>query len=201
MPNDTSSESPWPNKPVMIIDDDAHWVELMQRALRSMGWRQVRGLSDPRQAIGLAREFKPAVILLDLRMRERDGMDLLSELSSELPAIPVIMVTAVEQVDQAVACMQHGAHDYLTKPVRKERLRQALVDALEERNKGGGTGDPDEVFAQLRELPQLREAPDLLIREALRRSNGVLRRAAEMLGVTPQAICNRRRRSQAASSE
>jgi DNA-binding NtrC family response regulator len=193
---ETTLAPAWPAAPAMIIDDDEHWVSLLTTALRHLGWDDVRSLTDATRTVDLVREFKPAVVLLDLRLADRSGLDVLGELREMERPPPVIVVTCVDQIEVAVTCMRQGASDFLTKPLKRTNLVRALLRAL-------GAGDtPDdepppptaESIHQLERLPNLKEVKDMLIEEALQRSKGVLKDAAAMLGVTPQAICNRRRR-------
>ncbi len=193
MPTDTSDD--WPDAPLLIVDDDEAWVAMLTQALRSMGWEDIRSLTDPEHAAAIAREFKPAVILLDLRMATKTGLDVLDDLQEIMPEVPVIMVTCVEDVELTVTCMRKGACHYLIKPLRRDKLREALHTALADESHFGHGQNGEHSLADLAELPQLKEVKDLLIEEALRRTDGTLREAADMLGITPQAICNRRRRA------
>ena len=188
----------WPDAPVMLIDDDEQWTALLAQSLRRLGWREVRILTDPAYAVELIREFEPAVVLLDLRLADRSGLDVLSAMDALDQRPPVIMVTCVDQLEMAVVCMQHGASDYLTKPLSKTKLVRALVDVLARPGQNEPSSGPQSTrtIEQLEQLPILKDVKDVLIEEALRRCRGVLKDAAAMLGVTPQAICNHRRRHQ-----
>lgn len=203
----------FPERPVLIVDDDCDWLFYMQSLLRRVGATNVRTLSDPTNAIDLVREFEPSAILLDLLMGARDGERLLRDIREILPRTPVVIVSCVEDRERAIACMRHGADDYIAKPPSPERLTDALnrafakslgsdarLDAIAAAAPGPGRGDlelPD-LLQGLRTLPPLKEVGDILIDEAMRRSNGVIKDAADMLGVSPQAICNRRRRRRTA---
>lgn len=192
------NDAPWPDRPLFVVDDDVQWLTVLTQALRSLGWHRVRTLSDPSYAMQLAGEFRPAAVLLDLVMAEKDGRQVLRELRADQPDLPIIVVTGVEKVEAAVACMRDGASEYLTKPLTRERLEAALRAAVIEDQQVGVNGEaPDfrEVLGELDELPKVKEVPDILIEEALRRSKGVVKDAAAMIGISAQAICNRRRRA------
>lgn len=196
------NRSPWPDQPLFIVDDDVQWLTMLTQALRSLGWYRVRTLSDPSFAMQLAGEFRPAVVLLDLMMTEKNGHQVLKEMRADQPDLPIIVVTGIDEVNQAVACMQAGASDYLTKPLSRERLEQALRQAVleqETETHDEDSADFQEVLHELGELPNIKEVPDMLIEEAMRRSGGVVKDAAAMLGISAQAICNRRRRARDAS--
>ena len=198
MANSNSSNlAPWPDKPLFIVDDDVQWLTVVQQALKSMGWRRITTLSEPLYTVQLAHEFKPAAVLLDLVMSEKSGRQVLRELRESFPDLPIIIVTAKEGADEAVGCMRDGATDYLVKPLNRSQLKKAL-----ERNILGPDSEKEysqmnfsELLSVLETLPSLKEAPDLLIQEAMHRTDGVVKEAAKLLGVSAQAICNRRRRS------
>lgn len=199
------SNSPsWPDQPAFIIDDDVQWIAMIECALHSMGWRKVRALSDPFFASRLAVEFRPAVILLDLNMATKTGIQVLEDLQNDAPEVPVVMVTGVDDVDQVVSCLRRGASDYLVKPPTRQRLREALRSAIDgkhvqhvngDQHGTHGEGDFRTMLTDVADLPAIRDVPEILIDEALRRSGGVLKDAASMLGISSQAICNRRRRA------
>ena len=191
----------WPDDPVFVIDDDLHWLEIIGRALRSLGWNQVRTLSESRYAMQLACEFRPALVLLDLVMAEKDGHQVLRELRTELPDLPILVISSRDRIDTAVACMRDGADDYICKPPDRDTLARTMRAVLERRAEQQAPPPAEErlrfedVVGELDELPNLKEVPDLLVEEALRRSNGVVKDAAKLIGVSAQAICNRKRRS------
>ena len=189
----TPNADRWPDSPLFIVDDDVQWLGVLTQALKSLGWHRVRTLADPSYAMQLAGEFRPAVVLLDEMMAEKDGRQVLRELRADQPDLPIIVITGVDDIDAAVVCMREGASDYLTKPLSRERLEAALSRAvLDEHQPSEGEGtDFRAVLGDLEDLPNIKEVPDLLIEEALRRSKGVVKDAAAMLGISAQAICNR----------
>jgi len=109
---------------VLVVDDDETVRELMRRFLEREGYR-VATASDGEEALRLARELRPAVITLDVLMPGLDGWDVLTRLKSdpELAAIPVVMVTIVDEERRGYAL---GAAEYLEKPVERARLRAIL---------------------------------------------------------------------------
>ncbi len=115
------------DRTVLCIDDDPAAREWMQRALRSAGIAAVT-VDNGAEGIRLAREIRPAVIVLDVMMPEMDGWSVLASLKAEpeLAEIPVIMATIVEDRSRAFAL---GAAEYLIKPVDKGRLL-AVVNRL-----------------------------------------------------------------------
>ena len=117
---------------MMLVDDDPDFLELMTLQLNEAGYRYVRREYDPLRA---AREIEAGIdvdlALVDMTMPEMDGLTLLDRIKVARPYIEVIMITAVDEVRSAVACLRRGAYDYLVKPVAPEALLLALRRALE----------------------------------------------------------------------
>ncbi len=109
---------------VLLIDDDPAAHDIMRRFLSREGFSAIAAFSGE-EGLKLAREHAPDVILLDVRMPNLDGWNVLSRIKSdpELASIPVIMVTIVD--DQSLGCAL-GAVDYLLKPVDYDRLLTLL---------------------------------------------------------------------------
>ena len=105
---------------ILVIDDDDSSRELLQRYLSRAGYR-TQGAADGLSGLQMARELRPAAIMLDVVMPQMDGWSVLSTLKadSDLAEIPVIMATILDEKPLGLAL---GASDYLTKPVDRTRL-------------------------------------------------------------------------------
>jgi FixJ family two-component response regulator len=119
-----------PGDTILVVDDEAAVRELMGRWLRAQG-HQVVCVSSADEALAIAAAETPAIALCDIRMPGRDGLWLASRLRLDYPDTAVIMATGVNDVSAAVASLRHGVVDYLTKPFGRDRLRDAVVRALE----------------------------------------------------------------------
>ena len=109
---------------VLVIDDDATFVELLQRILSKEGYRVLTALGA-KEGLELARSFRPDVITLDVMMPGMDGWSVLTALKSD-PAttnIPVVMLSMVDDTGLGDAL---GVTEYLVKPVEKDRLLSVL---------------------------------------------------------------------------
>lgn len=108
---------------ILIVDDKESNVEMLMAVLGDEGYR-VHGLSNSLEVSDIVRELSPDLILLDIMMPEKDGLTVCSELkrSPEHQDIPVIFLTARDQTEDVVRGFEHGASDYLTKPVNTAEL-------------------------------------------------------------------------------
>jgi two-component system KDP operon response regulator KdpE len=117
---------------VLLIDDDLHIRRLLQAMLARSGYEAIEATSAA-EALAAARQAQPDVILLDLGLPDRDGLEILPLLRRQSQA-PIIVVSAREATDQKVTALDLGADDYVTKPFDTEevlaRLRAALRHQL-----------------------------------------------------------------------
>lgn len=119
--------------PVLLIDDEPNILFSYGLILRSAGLKDVITIQDSRQALPLLAEKNIGVIVLDLFMPELLGTVLLPQITRDFPEIPVIVMTASNELETAVECMKSGALDYLVKPVEKNRFVSSVKRALEAR--------------------------------------------------------------------
>jgi DNA-binding NtrC family response regulator len=124
------SQIPHPSA-VLVIDDETQFLQSASFALRSSGISPVVVCGDSREAMSYLEKQPFAVVLLDVLMPYCTGRDLLPQIVGSYPGTAVIMVTAVNEVDTAVACMKTGAFDYLVKPLDKVRLVTSVRKAFE----------------------------------------------------------------------
>lgn len=119
--------------PVVLVDDEASVLLSSQALLRSHGIRHVLTLEESRDLLPLLEEQAVATLVLDLVMPHLPGLELLPIIVERWPEIPVIVMTATQEVDTAVASMKKGAFDYLVKPVEENRFLSSIRHALEVR--------------------------------------------------------------------
>ena len=127
---------------IAVVDDDAAQRQLLANALERAGYA-VRLCPNGEEALLAAPDC--ALMLLDVRMPGMSGLEVLERVKRQLPALPVILLTAFIDVRDAVAAIKTGALDYLEKPVDLDELIAAVDDAL------GASGRPVEGGAE--ELP------------------------------------------------
>ena len=117
---------------VLVADDEAAIVRALRRSLEHDGYEVREAGDETRLRAELARE--PEVVLLDLRLGNASGLELLGELRARCPDAETVVMTGFASIDSAVECMRAGAFDYLEKPfVDPRRVLQTLARALERR--------------------------------------------------------------------
>ena len=100
---------------VWVIDDDRSIRWVLERALRQEGM-DVTSFDSGRGVLERLGSQSPDVIISDIRMPDTDGLQLLDQIGSRYPGLPVIIMTAYSDLDSTVAAYQGGAFDYLSKP-------------------------------------------------------------------------------------
>ncbi len=120
--------------PILLVDDEPQILFVSRLLLRSEGFENVHTLEDSRDVTPFLNDHEVGVIVLDLYMPHLSGMELLGELVYNHPQVPVIVMTAVNEIGMAVECMKKGAFDYLVKPVEKDRFVYSIRRALEVRS-------------------------------------------------------------------
>ena len=125
--------------PILVIDDDAEFQELIEYNLRLGGFEVTQALNGP-DGLEAARKGKPDVILLDATMPGMDGLEVLSELKhdSKTEKIPVFMLTGKTMVGDIEQAFEVGADDYITKPVKLMELGKLIKGKLKKLAEKGG---------------------------------------------------------------
>jgi DNA-binding NtrC family response regulator len=117
-------------KLVLVVDDEPHFLTSIIFILQHIGIGKVETCNDSRLVLEMIRKNSYTAILLDISMPYIQGTILLDKIINEHPDLPVIMITAVNEVPIAVSCIKSGAFDYLLKPIEEERLASSLYNAF-----------------------------------------------------------------------
>jgi DNA-binding NtrC family response regulator len=115
---------------VFLLDDDELIVSMLERALRGDGY-DVRAERDPEGVLDRIRAFSPDVVLLDIKLPGRDGIDILGEIVGQGIRTQVVMLTSDDTAETAVKAMKVGAADYLTKPFNLDEVKIVVAGILE----------------------------------------------------------------------
>jgi DNA-binding response OmpR family regulator len=105
---------------VLVVDDEAHIVELARIYLTREGY-EVEGVGDGSQALARFSQVKPDLVVLDIMMPGADGLAICKEIRKQ-SQVPIIMLTARDEVTDKVVGLEVGADDYLTKPFHPQEL-------------------------------------------------------------------------------
>ena len=117
---------------VLVVDDERNIRTLVARVL-APDQIEVQGAGTGSEGIQMADEMSPDLVLLDLRLPDMDGMDVLRTLKNRHPGVAVIIITGFGQIQSAVEAIKVGATDYLEKPFEHlEKLKLAVSRALDE---------------------------------------------------------------------
>lgn len=109
---------------ILICDDEPLALERLSRLVTQLGHRVVAQANHGQEAIELAREYEPDVILLDIQMPEMNGLSCAQQLCELEPMPAIVFCTAYD--DHALAAFQSNAAGYLLKPIMQQELQQVL---------------------------------------------------------------------------
>ena len=114
---------------ILIIDDEERMCWALKRAFNHKGYQVVTTTSGL-QGIDLTKETEPELVILDLKMPDIDGIEVLKGIKKINPHIPIIMITAHGTIETAIEAMKIGATDYIIKPFELEEIRALVKQAL-----------------------------------------------------------------------
>jgi DNA-binding response OmpR family regulator len=117
------------NANILVVDDEPHVRFFLQQALTRVGHAVVEAESG-QQALALSKTQAFDLALVDLKLRDISGMEVLSVLRQHAPDTVVIMLTAYASLESAVEALRQGAHDYLFKPCKTVELRESVRTGL-----------------------------------------------------------------------
>jgi two-component system, OmpR family, response regulator MprA len=116
---------------VLVVEDDEPIADVLRRTLRQEG-HEVRSAADGVEALAVAEEFVPDLVILDLGLPKLDGAEVLRRLRAESDA-PILVLTARAELDDRVEGLDSGADDYLVKPFERRELLARMRALLRRR--------------------------------------------------------------------
>jgi DNA-binding response OmpR family regulator len=122
---------------VLVVDDNPHAIDIVYRLLEREGFTVLRAQSGP-EALAITKAEEVDVILLDVMMPGMDGFEVCTELRRDARTreIPVILLTAKDDMETRVQGMKLGVSEFLTKPINKRELFQRVRAQLHQRTLG-----------------------------------------------------------------
>ncbi|MCI0512667.1 sigma 54-interacting transcriptional regulator, partial [candidate division KSB1 bacterium] len=115
---------------ILIVDDDFYIRESLQEILSDSGY-QVKTAADGKMALDLLAQMAVDLMLLDLDLPRVPGMEVLRQAAGQFPEVSVIIISGKGTIPQVVEAMKLGAHDFLEKPLERERTLTTVKNAAE----------------------------------------------------------------------
>jgi len=110
---------------VLVVDDDAQVCKTVGMILQEHGYH-VQSFTQPRQAVQSVKKTPFDIALVDIKMPDLGGLEVVEKIKGDDPRVAVLVMTAYPDVQTAAETMRLGARDYITKPFREEQLLEAV---------------------------------------------------------------------------
>ena len=120
------------NKNLLLVDDDSPFRERLARAMEKKGF-EVSQAEGVKKGVGLVKQSCPGFAVVDLRLRDGNGLEVVKEIKNLNPDSRVIMLTGYGNIPTAVAAVKDGAIDYLAKPADADDVEKALLADLNQK--------------------------------------------------------------------
>ncbi len=117
---------------ILVVDDEVKVCEFLVRIMVAYGYDAITS-NHGKDALAKVWKEDPDIVLLDIKMPGMNGIDVLKCLKKSDPLLPVIIVTANDDIDTVVQAIKIGAYDYVTKPLNAEKIKIVIENAHEER--------------------------------------------------------------------
>lgn len=194
------NQSPTIGAGILVVDDTPDNVRLLSKILSEQGYQVRKALNGPR-AIATAQELPPALILLDVMMPEMNGYEVCAKLKS-LPktcSVPVIFLSALDNVSDKVKAFDVGAVDYITKPFQEREVLARVANQLTIQNQQKllqkQTTQLEELVERLQNEIQERQGVELALRLAQKKSDLLL------LNILPAAVVENLKKGEDTAAE
>ena len=135
-----------PEASLLVVEDDPNILELLSASLRFAGF-EVRTATSGSNALAVATEQRPDLVVLDIMLPDVDGFDVIKRLRAEGERVPVVFLTARDATDDKIRGLTLGGDDYVTKPFSLEELTARIRAVL--RRTTGEQATPKLTFADL----------------------------------------------------
>jgi DNA-binding NtrC family response regulator len=116
---------------LLILDDEVDMLTLLETIIRAKTPHEVVATNNPLEIEDLMAAHSFSLVISDLKMLGRDGLEVIDIVHRADATIPVIIITAYGSLESAQEVVRHGAYDYITKPFRKEQVLITIERAME----------------------------------------------------------------------
>lgn len=161
---------------LLLLDDDDVFASRLARALSARGYEVTRAATVA-EALAQARHESPEFALVDLRLPDGHGLDVVAALHAIDQTTKIVVLTGYGAIATAVESLKRGAADYLTKPVDADQVTAAL-------EKGEGASDPAPAFT----VPSLARVEWEHIQRVMTECQGNVSQAARVLGLHRRSL-------------
>ena len=195
-----SNQSPTSSAIILIVDDTPDNVRLLSTILSEEGY-QVRKALNGKRALATVQEFPPNLILLDVMMPEMNGYQVCAQLKSspKTSSIPVIFLSALDDVVDKVKAFDVGAVDYITKPFQDKEVLARVANQLtiqsQQKLLQEQTKQLEELVERLQNEIKERQGVELALRVAQKKSDDLL------LNILPAAIVENLKKGESSPAE
>ena len=115
---------------VLVVDDNAVVRELVRAILRSRHHEVVGEATGGSTVLKQCAELRPVIVLLDINLNGSSGLDILAELRTQHPSLPVVMISGEATSSTVVKAHAIGAHGFVVKPFNADRMLKAMERAM-----------------------------------------------------------------------
>jgi len=128
-PSSNTAVAVEPSARILIVDDDPSLLKLLSMRLNAANY-EVETAANAHTALARLPQFKPQLVITDLRMEGMDGLSLFKEIQKRFSSLPVIILTAHGTIPDAINATRKGIFSYLTKPFDARQLLTVIEEAL-----------------------------------------------------------------------
>lgn len=187
---------------VLVVEDTPSILLMYSTLLQRRGYATLEA-ENAEDAKELFLKHEPKVVLLDLNLPDRDGLELLQEMLLHDPTVKVIVITANGSMNKAVSAMRLGADDFLVKPVADEKLLTSISQATSDSSDLNNLPEQQILDMHVKQMQgsasvksliglSLLEVERAFIEATIESCDGSLPKAAKILGVAPSTIYRKR---------
>ncbi|MGD8413341.1 MAG: response regulator, partial [Candidatus Latescibacterota bacterium] len=115
---------------ILLVDDQDTIRFFLEKTLTQEGYETVTA-KEGAEAVEKARQVMPDLVLLDLKLPDMDGLEVLRRIKEIFPEICIVMITAFGDIETAVSAMKAGAYDFVSKPINLDQLLMVIRKGLE----------------------------------------------------------------------
>ena len=118
---------------ILIVDDAAFMRMMIKETLKSSGYENIIEAADGDQAVQTYKTEKPVLVIMDITMPNKNGLEALKEIKEFDPKAVIVMCSAMGQESMVVEAIRNGAKDFIVKPFKSERIIKTVQNIIDSR--------------------------------------------------------------------